>query len=164
MTNLFLLFFYLASFFISAFLGSFWLAFFRPRLYRLRRSEANSTKIFRLKRFLPLCKIGFRGAVFCPYYRLNALCRYAKSAKYKKRRQKARRTTINLPQICKNRPYAADSSRSLPHLRLGYAVRRFTPPYRLFGVCDRPFSGRAVLARKARSIGRQSYLRPRASG
>ena len=51
--------------------------------------------------------------------------------KDKKRRQKARRTTINLPQIRKNRPYAADSSRSLPHLRLGYAVRRFTHPYRL---------------------------------
>lgn len=141
MTNLFLLFFYLASFFISAFLGSFWLAFFRPRLYRLRRSEANSTKIFRLKRFLPLCKIGFRGAVFCPYYRLNALCRYAKSAKDKKHRQKARRTTINLPQICKNRPYAADSSRSLPHLRLGYTVRRFAPPYRLLALRPPFFRG-----------------------
>ena len=138
MTNLFLLFFYLASFFISAFLGSFWLAFFRPRLYRLRRSEANSTKIFRLKRFLSLCKIGFRGAVFCPYYRLNALCRYAKSAKYKKRRQKARRTTINLPQICKNRPYAADSSRSyhtcgwiMPSavLLLHIAFWRLRPPF-----------------------------------
>ena len=141
MTNLFLLFFYLASFFYFSLFRLVLACVFQPRLYRLRRSEANSTKIFRLKRFLPLCKIGFRGAVFCPYYRLNDICRYAKSAKYKKRHQKARRTTINLPQICKNRPYAADSSRSLPHLRLGYAVRRFTPPYRLFGVCDRPFFG-----------------------
>ena len=151
-------------FFISAFLGSFWLAFFNHAFI-----VCAARRQIRLK-----------------FFGLNAFCRYAKSAKYKKRRQKARRTTINLPQICKNRPYAADSSRSLPHLRLGYAVRRFTPPYRLFGVprLSQPllpcavlllhiaflafatalFSGRAVLARKARSIGRQSYLRPRASG
>ena len=79
--------------------------------------------------------------MFCPYYRLNAFCRYAKSAKDKKRRQKARRTTINLPQIRKSRPYAADSSRSLPHLRLGYAVRRFAHPYRLLALRPPFFRG-----------------------
>ena len=141
MTNLFLLFFLSCVVFYFSLFRLVLACVFQPRLYRLRRSEANSTKIFRLKRSLSLCKIGFRGAVFCPYYRLNAFCRYAKSAKDKKRRQKARRTTINLPQICKNRPYAADSSRSLPHLRLGYAVRRFTHPYRLFGVATAVFFG-----------------------